>query len=202
MTNETVFQNHDQLIDPTRVLEVPMNAWKTSDESHTVLFSHGFGPCIGITVFDPLSKKGFMGHIANPVTERGRIDEMFAAVRNNVNDLSQLKIWVRGGQAGDEPELDVSSPDYYIELGKSNGNLQNRMDTVTECIATLVGHDQSSVDIQYDPEPISSGSRTMQRLDTETGEFVSHAYSTGEYQMALGELSLYGINQEGSKDAD
>jgi hypothetical protein len=103
-----------------------------------------------------------------------------------------LKIWVRGGQKGTEPEISApkTDPDYHLQLGMSNGNFQNRTESVEECITVLVGEDQSRIDYLYDDMPISDSVTTMQRLDTKTGEFVSSAYSIQDYRAELGNLIL------------
>lgn len=192
MSRENTLPSPDHFIAPNRVLEVPMKSWAASDESHTVLFTHGLGPCIGLTVYDPATKKGFMGHIADPVLQQGMIEEMFDALKQDVSDPSKLKIWVRGGQKGAESEDEIleTDPNYYFRLGQSNSSLEARKKTVEECIQALVGDAGPNVDIHYDESLMVDGTSTMQRLDTTTGEFVSHAYSAEEYQIALGSLSL------------
>lgn len=183
MTNEKLSPSHNQLIDSDRVTEVAMKGWEASDESHTVLFTHGLGPCIGITIFDPATKRGFMGHIANPALEAATLDDMFAAVRSNVQDPSILRVWIRGGQT-DEAMAKSAQEGMGIDFP------QMGRDIIEERIKDLMGSAAEKADIQYDPAPMFGNSATMQRLDTETGEFVSRAYSTGEYQMTLGMLAM------------
>lgn len=192
MSNENTPQTHNQLIDPLRVTEIPMKAWGASDGTHTVLFTHGLGPCIGLTVYDPVTKKGFMGHIANPALEQGTLDEMFAAIRSTTEDTARLQIWVRGGQS----DLNMTE---NAAKGKGLDFPQMGKDTINEYLENLVGQDKTGVDIQYDTEPMLGDTATMQRLDTESGEFVSKAYGYGEYRTALGLLSLQGISREHDK---
>lgn len=191
MTNENEHHSYDQLIDPSRVLEVPMKSWEASDENHAVLFTRGLGPCIGITIYDTAKKRGFMGHIANPNSpeEFAVLEEMFAAVRSTGSDVKRLKVWVRGGQS-DEGMRKAAIEGTGIDIP------QIGKDEIERRLKELMGDTIEKADIQYDTAPMFGNTSTMQRLDTETGEFVSRAYSIGEYQRALGELSMYGIEQE------
>lgn len=191
MTNENTRQTHNQLIDSLHAVEVPQNQWAQSDDNKGVLFTHGLGPCIGVTMYDPVTKKGFMAHavqIVNPEIGKGVLSEMVSAVRTVVDDTTRLKIWVRGGQT-DAAIVDRAARRDGIDFS------QMGKDFLDQYIEDLVGSDKSRVDIQYDPEPMWGDSATMQRLDTTTGEFTSHAYSVSQYQSALSKLSLSNIVQ-------
>lgn len=132
-----------------------------------------------------------MGHFANPALESGALDDMFAAVHSNVDDPQRLKIWVRGGQV-DEAMTKMAQEGMGIDFP------QMGKDIIEARLNELLGGQATDVDIQYDSSPMSSDDAMMQRLDAEKGEFVSRAYSVGEYQIALGELSMHGIAQEGN----
>lgn len=55
--SETTPIESNQLIPSNKVREIPMKGWGSTDAAHSVLFTHGLGPCIGVTIFDPASKK-------------------------------------------------------------------------------------------------------------------------------------------------
>lgn len=56
----------------------------------------GLGPCVGLALYDPVSRTGYMAHTCGPET-RTLIDLLDAAAKD-ISQVSRLRVWIGGGQ--------------------------------------------------------------------------------------------------------
>ena len=86
----------------------------------------GLGPCIGVAIYDPFEKKGYIAHTMG--AESATIANLSAKLAVKIKNAAKLKVWISGGEISDEDEYypnfreDVVS--LITELGVRSDNIE------------------------------------------------------------------------------
>jgi chemotaxis receptor (MCP) glutamine deamidase CheD len=60
------------------------------------LITSGIGPCIGLAVYEPETKRGYLGH-ADMYSSSNVFGEMLKNIIEGGSDVNKLRCWLRGG---------------------------------------------------------------------------------------------------------
>lgn len=108
MASETLSRTSESYDTDVRV---EMGEWA---EGHQGQFMEtiGLGPCIGLAMYDPMRKIGYMAHTCGP--ETSTIIDLLDVAAENILNISRIKVWLSGGQL----DLKDLGPDdtYYSSI--------------------------------------------------------------------------------------
>ncbi len=99
-------RNEARIISPEAYdsdIKVEMGEWAVARDGQ-FMETVGLGPCIGLALYDPSGKTGYMAHTCGP--EVRTITELLDAVAKDITEASKIKAWLSGGHLGcedDEP---------------------------------------------------------------------------------------------------
>ncbi len=138
-----------------RLHEIPvkMFEWKIAGPD-SLLFTEGLGPCIGLALWDPETKKGLLGHWAAAVHEEPDIREAMSSFVSPGN--LTVNAYLRGG------EIDGD------EFGEKKLIRDSRK--VVLKLLSLFGIATEKIDTQWSKGP---GSSVSMWLSVDTGKFTS-----------------------------
>lgn len=123
-----------------------------------VVETSGLGTCLGVIIYDPVTKKALAGHTFNPAY--GNFEDLLITAQNKFQDISRLKVYV-GGMA----LYAKDAPKYKYDTKKRN-YVRSKL---------LAIFSEQQLDIRFQ----EANQCTVMRLDTETGEI---AYDISTYQ--------------------
>lgn len=91
--------------------------WRKASAPQTI-GTLGLGPCLGVGLYIPAARDGYMGHFVAPASASQEIEEMFDDALTQSTRPSLLRGWARGG--GVDPNLGLeharASRDYVVDL--------------------------------------------------------------------------------------
>lgn len=87
-------------------IEVEMGEWAEARNGR-VIKTGGLGPCIGVAIYDPLEKKGYIAHTMGAESET--IADLSEKLAVKIKNTSKLKVWISGGEINGEDK-------YYPEF--------------------------------------------------------------------------------------
>ncbi|HUD06117.1 MAG TPA: hypothetical protein VMR18_04365 [Candidatus Saccharimonadales bacterium] len=65
------------------------------------------GPCVGVSIYDPSIRTGFLGHFADQdVAHRDLFETFLRDATDKIPDLSTVRIWLGGAETGFGSNLD------------------------------------------------------------------------------------------------
>jgi chemotaxis receptor (MCP) glutamine deamidase CheD len=87
-------------LDNTEVISVGLGEWREGHDGDK-LITERLGPCIGIAIYEPASKKGFLLHEPSPEEVRGTYEKFEDRLREVFSDqpgsFSRMQAWLSGG---------------------------------------------------------------------------------------------------------
>ena len=87
-------------------IEVGMGEWAEARRGE-VIKTGGLGPCVGVAIFDPNQRVGYIAHTIGP--EIDTIESLFKELVIKAKNTSKLKAWVTGGYT-------IENEEYYPEF--------------------------------------------------------------------------------------
>lgn len=178
--------------DTGQVQHVDMKTWASSSGDKPYLATHGLGPCVGVAVYDPGTKRGWVGHFANPAQEQEELHAMFGDATASAGGAESLHVYVRGGQDSRVLKERAAAGELVIDTGLLN----------KETVAAVLERfhiDPANTDTRYDDrfwdDPGQQGCTRM-LLDTNTGELHEWKKETGEIIQKVGQFGITGVINE------
>jgi hypothetical protein len=90
-------------------IKVEMGEWATARDGQ-FMETVGLGPCVGLALYDPASRVGYMAHTCGP--EIRTIIELLDAAAMDIATATKIKAWLSGGQLDCEHDV-PGEPVYY-----------------------------------------------------------------------------------------
>ena len=98
-------------------VQVGMFEWNKAITPETI-GTIGLGPCIGIAIYRPDSREGYIGHFVSPIDDSKKVEDMFSAAIDQCS-TDGVQVWVRGGNISgglEERELTKRGRTYIVDL--------------------------------------------------------------------------------------
>jgi len=139
--------------EPEKIEVSQWDEWKLV-EGGQLAETTGLGPCFGVVIYDPETKRALVGHFTDPRVND--FEGMLAEAKKLFNDLTKVKVCVGGGAPDPDDAPDFTDDkkkrkfvkDKLTENGFQNPKIdyQNSMDT------TVLRVDTRNGNIEYDTE--------------------------------------------------
>lgn len=113
--------------DTKESLEVAQGEYAIVDFSKDkkLMQTYGLGPCVAVTIYDKINKKGFLAHIDTPKKASG-LNGIIYQLKNKGFDLENCEVRIIGGQTGSSMDIVKN-----IQSAIENHNLTlNEMDVL------------------------------------------------------------------------
>lgn len=161
-------------IDPNVPLyEVEIDEWREATEG--ILATTEMGPCVGVAIYDPINRIGYLGHFESPMITSSFVTDMLEAIPDEVNKNS-LRVWVGGGAPFDRRlQVQQSVEDY------SEGNQRAAAELLTQ-----FGIREDQIETHW----LSSGEGVIMLLDIDKGQ-VSFSVFDSTDEMGNPDLDFY-----------
>jgi len=86
------------------------DGWKIAKSPYTIETT-GLGPCVGIIIYDPVSKEAIVGHFPDPIINN--LNGMLIDAVKRYPDITKLKVYIGGGAPDTE-----NAPDFTYDKAK------------------------------------------------------------------------------------
>jgi chemotaxis receptor (MCP) glutamine deamidase CheD len=94
-------------------IEVGMGEWAEARDGR-IIKTGGLGPCIGVAIYDPIEKSGYIAHTMGAEIET--VIDLSIKLAEKIKNTAKLKVWISGGEISDEDE-------YYPEFREDVTNM-------------------------------------------------------------------------------
>lgn len=88
-------ENRESYKDPV-IISVDMFEWKVV-KNPAIAETTGLGPCFGVIIYDPVSKKAIIGHFPAPHLVSHDLEKMLTAAKRHFKNSQEVKVYIGGG---------------------------------------------------------------------------------------------------------
>ena len=99
------------MLDWWNKMQVEMSTWEYAGAPE-ILETQGLGPCMGIAIYDPQTKSGYLAHLVSPISTT-HWQELMGDVSSSFPNLSELEVTLAG--ACIEDETDIGNREYVFD---------------------------------------------------------------------------------------
>ncbi len=143
--------------DNTPEIQVEMFRWDQA-KGKGVLTTIGLGPCIGVSIYDPVFQHGFLGHFpAQTLMMDDDFNKFLAAAKANISESNSPRVWIGGGEIGMFNEQDNE-----VTIDSRELILQKVSEKLADCLLTIEWLDEpGSIDYSLD---VSTGEEIVETI--------------------------------------